>query len=227
MNWVLAGYAAIAAALGVLTGAGELVSTYKGDPAKALRSAPGLIYLAFNALIGVVAYQVVRALAATTDPSPTALGELGWAVAAGLGGVAIMRIKFLTVRVGDEQKSIGPGNLIDALLAHFDRQIDRRLALGRCKLVRTQMKGIDFDKAVHYVNVQIDGSLQNLPSEDRELLGIRAAEIAEAELPNREKAMSLGFLVLDLVGEEFLRELFAGTRSDFSENGDAPPPSDR
>ncbi len=223
MGWDVVACAGVAAVLGVLTAAGELVSTYKDEPGKALRTGPGVVYMGFNALIGVAAYLIVRAAAESPASELSALGELGWAVVGGLGGVALMRIKLFTVRFGDEQKSIGPGNLIDALLKHFDRQIDRQRALQRCQLVRETMEGIDVDKAMHFVNVQIGGSLQHLSPEDNEELGERSGEIAAAGLPMREKALALGFLILDFMGEDFLRDLFEGRRQEFLVKGQGQP----
>ncbi|MCP4545783.1 MAG: hypothetical protein GY835_04870 [bacterium] len=214
----------IAAGLGVLVAAGELVSRYRDEPGKALGNWPGFGYMAFNAGIGVIAYLIVCHI---PDPSGegSILGQLGSALVGGLGGITIMRAKFFTIRIGDVRKSIGPGNLIDTLLDYFDRQIDRQRALDRFRLVRELMKDIDFYKAAHYAKVQIAGALQNPSVADREKMGVRFREIADGDFPMREKAHALGFLILDLMGEDFLRDLFRDNRADFLIRADERSPN--
>ena len=128
--------------LGIISPLSELLPRFRDEPLKALLSLPGIIYLLFSGGFSVFAYQLLLLVDA---PEPQAIsGFLKHMLIGGFGATLILRARFFTVKVSNEEVAVSPGVLMDALLVYLDRQIDRKRALERIKLVRTEMEGVDF-----------------------------------------------------------------------------------
>lgn len=204
-DWVLY---LIAFIIGLIVASAEIISRYRDEPVKALGNWYGILYLFINGIFSIAAlFLLFLTGQIAEDPSQRLLGALG----AGFGAMIILRTKFFTFKsAGGEEISIGPGNVIDSLLNFIDKQIDRKRAINRTELVREVMEGIDFDKAKFYVSTLILGSMQNLSDEDKEDLGIKIKGIEERPVSPQEKSYALGYLILDFMGENFLKKVFKG-----------------
>ena len=89
------------------------------------------------------------------------------------------------------------------------QKIDRERALIRKNIVEKTMAHIDFLKAKGYVETTILASIQNPSPETTKFLMDAIEKIAEStEKQGKEKSLALGYLVLDIMGEKFLQELF-------------------
>ena len=175
---------------------------------KAIDNRYGVSYLLINGVFSSVALLVLflTGRLPSTDP----LQKLFGAFAAGFGAMVILRVKFFTIKSeGGEEISIGPGSVLDALVNYIDRQIDRSRAIERTELIKEVMEGIDFDKVKFYASTLILGSMQNLSGKDEEELGTGIKDIEETPVSPQEKSYALGFLMLDFMGENFLRKVFS------------------
>jgi hypothetical protein len=98
----------LAAALGGLVGAGELIARYRDPPAGALATLASWIYIGVNALASTVTLWLAILLQidfkATPDSAP-------WirALAAGFGAMAILRSSFFARQAGGVDVRIGRG----------------------------------------------------------------------------------------------------------------------
>lgn len=71
------------------------------------------------------------------------------------------------------------------------------------------MEGIDFDKARMPIIILMTRSMQGITESEMKELGRKVKETEQAvELSNQEKSYALGFMVLDLAGEDFFRKVF-------------------
>lgn len=198
----------VAFILGLFVAATEIISRYRDEPLKAIDNRYGFSYLLLNGILSSVALLVLflTGRIPPTDPLQKLLGAL----AAGFGAMVILRIKFFTIKSeGGEEISIGPGSVLDALVNYIDRQIDRSRAIERTELIKEVMEGIDFDKVKFYASTLILGSMQNLSAKDEEELGTGIKNIKESPVSPQEKSYALGFLMLDFMGENFLKEVFS------------------
>ncbi len=198
MDWLLA------FAVGLGTSLVELLSRYRDEPIKVIATSQfAWVYLLLNGCLALGAHAILLDSSFTTVDTQTQ--RAGLAVAAGLGAAVILRSRVFTARLGDEQISIGPGYVVDQLLGIIDAQIDRRRALQRVQIVVDVMKDKDFDGARIHASTMITGSRQNLSLQEQKDLANQIREVDDRKIPDQEKAYALGFILLDFMGEEFLK----------------------
>jgi hypothetical protein len=198
MEWVLA------FAVGLGTSLVELLSRYRDEPIKVIATSVfAWVYLLLNGFLAIGAHALL--LDAGFGEGETQIRRAGLAVASGLGAAVILRSRVFSARLGDEQVSIGPGYVVDQLLEIIDAQIDRRRALQRVQIVVDVMKGKDFDGSRIHSSTMITGSRQNLSLQDQKDLANQIREIGDRMIPDQEKSYALGFILLDFMGEEFLK----------------------
>ncbi len=198
MDWVLA------FAVGLGTSLVELLSRYRDEPLKVIATSQfAWVYLLLNGLLALGAHALL--LDSSFAETETEVRRAGLAVASGLGAAVILRSRVFTARLGDEQVSIGPGYVVDQLLSIIDAQIDRRRALQRVQIVVDVMKDKDFDGARIHSSTMITGSRQNLSLQEQKDLANQIREVVDRKIPDQEKSYALGFILLDFMGEEFLK----------------------
>lgn len=196
----------LALVIGTGTALVELLSRYRDEPFKVIaQSHFAWIYLALNGVLALGAYWVL--LTSDWAADATQVDRLGLSISAGLGAAVVLRSRVFTARLGDEQVSIGPGYVVDQLLAIIDRQIDRRRALQRVQIVVEAMDCKDFEKAKTFASTMITGSRQNLTLQEQKDLAAQIREVQDRRIGDQEKAYALGFILLDFMGEEFLDEI--------------------
>ncbi len=196
----------IAIFLSLLVAMAELFSKFRDEPFYVLKQPSALIYIAFN--IGIAVISLV--LISKTDFFDMTK-ELGWiksALTAGLGSAALMRSKFFKVTMDGKETAIGPEFIINIFLETLERLIDRERARRRKDLVENTMMKIDFSKAKQYVVSTIIASSQLASNETPKKLMKDADSIEHAQTGGMEKSLALGYLILDFMGEKFLKTLF-------------------
>ena len=197
MDWVLA------FVIGTGTSLVELLSRYRDEPFKVLATSQfAWIYLLLNGLLALGAHQIL--LEQNVADLEVETGRLGLAAIAGLSAAVVLRSKVFTARLGDESISIGPGYIVDQLLGIIDRQIDRRRALQRVRIVTRVMEGRDFEGSRVHASTMITGSRQNLSLQEQRDLANQIREILDRKISDQERSYALGFILLDFMGEEFL-----------------------
>lgn len=215
---------AVAIVIGALTAIAELLPRYQDEPFRAVLCVPGILYIAFNSVVSVIAFLTLL-FTAGTGVATDSLDQFKYALLGGLGGVVLLRTTIVSPKGEGGSAQIGPGNVIIAFQSSIDRQIDRLRARKRARLVKASMANMDFDKAKLYILTMITGSMQNLSSPEQEELGKRVGEIDVGKTSNREKAYALGFVVLNKLGEFGLKELFDNTDNDYRTTAAIPTPS--
>jgi len=199
-------YTWIAAALAACAALIELLARYRDEPFKAVFATFfSLLYLAINAGMGVLAHAAVL-FSIKSYADMVVFERIELAIAAGFGAAAILRARIINARVGSTDVPIGPAYVLDQLLIILDRQIDRKRAVQRTRLVKKKMQGLDYDKAGPYAKVMIRSSMQNLSIQSDKALD-RGFDIIDKIADEQDKAYALGFLILDYAGEK-LFEVF-------------------
>ena len=111
---------------------------------------------------------------------------------------------------------IGPDAVISSILRIVDRKIDRKRASARQQLVFECAKliadaagpNLDFNNPNNFVSISL-ASFQNLSTEEKQAILAKGEELKLKlkDAPNLFKAMVLGFMLLDIAGEENFRAI--------------------
>jgi hypothetical protein len=200
--------------LGISVGAAEIVSRYKDEPIEAVRGLSGISYLILNGVISVFVCAVLLHYAQNKSTLAALKGEpLITSLLAGMSAMALMRSKLFTFKGdGGHEYAIGPDVIFSMFLRTIDRKIDRHRVRRRHAVVYEAVAGIrDSVQAIAFLQSSI-ASFQNLSQEERELLNNRVEQISkDSALDERLKLMRLGFIFLDITGEdnyiEFMKRL--------------------
>jgi hypothetical protein len=206
---VMVGYYFISAACGSLVACAEVVSRYRDEPLKAICCWWGLSYIVLNALLSVAAYAILSITGTVSSTMATA-DLVRNAILAGFGAAVVMRAKIFNLRLsGGERVSFGPDFVIDTFLNMLDRQIDRRRAYRRSQIVMSKMEDISFEDVKMPMVTLLTSSMQNLTASEELHLGEELRKLTDtAEFSNQDKSYALGFLVMDLAGEDFFKKVF-------------------
>jgi hypothetical protein len=227
-------YATLAIFFGELVGFSEIISRYRDEPLRATFNRYGILYLVINGALSGCAYFLLRAygtriLPAAQDPPLLA------ATVAGFGAMAILRSKLFVFRSDDGKDiPIGPDLVISSALRIVDRKIDRLRAARRQQLVfelATRIAKVmgsesDFDNPNSFVTISL-ASFQNLGTEEKQQIVNKSEELREKlkGKPSLFKAMVLGFVVLDIAGEENFRAIMQDLEEYLRSIGPAKPTS--
>ncbi|MEE4356770.1 MAG: hypothetical protein V2I97_09885 [Desulfococcaceae bacterium] len=213
---------AITLMLSFLLAVAELFSKFRDEPFLVIKSNAAWAYILLNILIAVGSLHLLTG----TDFFAAPEKEMEWlkaAFLAGLGSAVLMRSKFIKISVNGKEAAIGPEVIINVFLDTLESHIDRERALIRKKLVESSMKGIDFAKASEYVLTTIPGARQTLTPESIHPIMDEMKKIHESPMRPPNKSIALGYLVLDIMGESFLKNLFNDeNREEFREGAEHP-----
>ena len=194
----------LAATLGALVGATELVARYRDAPKDVLRLRAAILYIGLNALAAGIALIVIDAFGWTFGMKSDAVPVVKVAVA-GLGAMALFRSALFTVRTGDVDVDAGPHALLKVILGTVDRAVDRKRAYRRSITVKEIMAGVDFDKARQALPAYCLALMQNVSVEEQQAVANEVAKLEAADLGQTIKSRSLGLLLLNVIGEDVLR----------------------
>jgi hypothetical protein len=209
-------YATLAVFFGELVGFSEIITRYRDEPLRATFNRYGIFYLLINGALSACAYFLLRAYGARIFPAAQDPPLLA-ATVAGFGAMAVLRSKLFVFRTDDGKDiPIGPDLIISSILRIIDRKIDRLRAARRQQLVFELAKRIaavmgsesDFDNPNSFVSISL-ASFQNLSTEEKQQIVAKSEELREKlkGKPSLFKAMVLGFIVLDIAGEENFRAI--------------------
>lgn len=192
--------------LSLLLGLAELFSKFQDEPFLVVRSKTAWAYVLLNVLISLAAfYMIIHSKLLGTAQT---MDMMEASFMAGLGSAVLMRSKFLKINVRGKEAAIGPEMIINVFLETLERQIDRERALTRKTLVEQCMKDIDFERSWEYVITTIQGARQTASPEIIRELVDNVEKIRQFPTDPVDKSYALGYLVLDAMGETFLKQLF-------------------
>jgi hypothetical protein len=216
----------VAAFLGGLVGAAELVARYRDAPGVALRTRPAVLYIVINIVASVAALALVRTFGwQFSVPQATGPLAVAWTqvLISGIGAMALFRTSLFVVRAGDKDIGIGPSSFLQVFLAAADREVDRERANARAAKVGEVMKDIDFDKAVNALPPFCLALMQNLPDDAQVELG-KSIELLKnsTSIDPQVKVRLLGLELVNAVGADVLEKAVT-TLGDEIKTTPAPP----
>lgn len=207
---------AVALFIGGLVGAVELFQRYRFEPLPAITNRWGIGYVTFNAAAAALAFYVALQAGLVSIHSST-LDWLRWGALAGVGSSALLRTKLFNIRITEgEERAVGPEILLQSILLVIDRELDRYRGIRRYEAVHTLFDAIDFDRAKLRLTTQLFAALQQVTEDDVRKVLARVDEIEQmTDIAAQDKAYLLGYQLLDLVGEPFLRSVLAKHRQEY------------
>jgi hypothetical protein len=192
-------------ALGTVTAFAEIIGKFRDEPLKSLTTAHAVFYHLFNGLISVLALKIYFMNA---GPAATDLEQFKAVIIAGLGAMLLMRSKLFNIRVGSEDVSFGPEQIIKVFLSFMEGAIDRVRAQSRIDFVRKELNNIDFDRVIPYCETML-AAAQTLNHQDRQEIGEEVDKLRTTNVETQLKSYRLGFLLLNRMGEDYVSKLFA------------------
>jgi len=193
-------------------GASELIGRYRDAPFHTLWTPAAGFYVAINALAALAAFILIHRFKVQfglADSDPNLL--LVQAMVAGFGSMAFFRSSLFTIKVGDTDVSVGPGIFFQVLLFATDRACDRQRASRRTALVTSIMNGVSFSAARDALPSFCFELMQNLPSVEAQRVRQAVDGLATAQnMRDADKALSLGLMLMNVVGSSVLQEAVRG-----------------
>jgi hypothetical protein len=119
--------------------------------------------------------------------------------------MALFRTSLFIVKAGGTDLGIGPSGLLQAMLAAADRGVDRRRASSRAKDIKI-METVSFSKAHASLPALCLTLMQDVSAEDQQKLGDQVALLVNDDMPGETKSRVLGLLLMNVVGEQVLRD---------------------
>jgi hypothetical protein len=180
------------------------------------------MYLMINGVVSESAFFVLWVFAPKILPVLQGQPFLT-AVVAGFGAMAVFRSKLFIFRSEDgKEYPIGPDIVLTSILRIVDRKIDRLRAARRQQLMYQRATAIaellptdeDFQNAANFLVVSMS-SFQNLSDGEKKEIVERVNNIKTElkDAPNLYKAMTLGFALLNIAGEENFGGMMANLES--------------
>lgn len=208
----------LVAIFGALAGIGELISRYQDAPLLAIKTAPGVLYLSVNGAASILALAMG---AVVIEPANQAAGFsneelLQLLLIAGFGSLAFFRAKVVTLRVGDNDVGVGPSFILETVLRAADRAVDRVRAEPRATTVSDIMQGVAFEESKVVLPAYCFALMQNVTVEEQQKVALEIDGLTGTDMPDRVKALSLGLLLLNIVGERVLTIAVEQLRTEFT-----------
>jgi hypothetical protein len=194
--------------LGALIGGSELVARYRDAPARVLWTLPAGLYIGLNGVAAALALTVVRGLDVRfgLDEAVGADSVL-WIqiLTSGIGAMAVFRSSVFSLRVGEQDISIGPSSFLQIILGAADRSVDRLRARARAEKVAEIMDGVAFGKAEEALPAYCLALMQNLPQDDQKALGEEIGRLSASTMDEETKALVMGLALMNTVGPGVLQ----------------------
>ncbi len=199
--------AAVAAGLiGLLVGTSELLTRYRDSSSAALRNVPAALYLGINALASVAAFAVAYVADWKFGTNATGNELLCLQVAVGgFGAVALFRSSLFLVHPSGTDVNVGPANILQSLLDATNREIDRARGSERFPQVAKMMQGVEFSEAYKVLPTVILASMQNLSDDDQAAFANQLKVLADSQIEDWAKSLTLGLTLEALVGRRVLQ----------------------
>lgn len=198
-------------ALGMATAFAEIISKFGDEPIKALKTWHSLLYHVLNGGVAVFALYFL-ALATGTRPDFAGVDdmvELQYAVAAGVGAMLLLRSKLFNIKVGEENVSFGPDQMVKIIFKFMESEIDRLRARDRMKFVVKYLSNIHFDNVYNHCVTMFGRAGQVLGEVEKKACLDELVKLkSNTELDLQQKSYHLGFIFLNRMGERFVSDLF-------------------
>lgn len=197
----------LVALLGVAIGVSELLSRYRDAPWATIKHGSSLFYLFLNGAAAFMALFLMRTFGwADCGDDPCSLAQSTQHVlAAGLGGMAVLRASVMTLKIQGEDVGVGPAALIQIYLNVADRATDRSRARVRAESIANLMGPISFEKSGTALPAACFALMQNVTAEEQTVVSQQVNSLTSAEMSDSIKSILLGLSLLDIVGHSALK----------------------
>ena len=198
-------------ALGMATAFAEIISKFSDEPLKALKTWHSLFYHVLNGAVAVFALYFLALATGKPDDfrGVDDMVELQYAVAAGVGAMLLLRSKLFNIKVGEENVSFGPDQMVKIIFKFMESEIDRLRARDRMRFVSKYLTNIHFDKVYDHCVTMFGRAGQVLGDNEKQSCLRELSELkANAKLDVQQKSYHLGFIFLNRMGERFVSDLF-------------------
>ncbi len=211
--WITAISFGGASALSALVGYVELLQRYSAGTNLTffLRDNLARTFMLVHAIAGGVAWIVLPELSSQIASNPALHAGV-----AGLGALAILRLSFMNVGSGDKRVSIGPGALVDILVANLDQRIDQNRAADSIREVAKVVDGLNFERAARDLTAACAAAMERLPEESGRKLAEEVSAIQLKMVDERTKLITLGIVLRKYVGLAVLGQLLEATKEGLS-----------
>lgn len=208
--------------LGMVTALAEIIGKFRDEPLKSLQTPHAVFYHVLN---GAIAAFALKVLYLNAGPIITEVDQFKAVLLAGLGSMLLMRSRFFNIKVGGEDVSFGPEQVIKVFLSFMEGAIDRVRAQSRIDFVRTTLANIDFDKVTPYTETMLEAA-QIFEDKDRKELESGIDQLRATNIDKQLKSYRLGFLLLNSMGEAYVSKLFDEPPSDWLIKAPVPEKSE-
>jgi hypothetical protein len=209
--------AVIVAILAGVVGLAELVGRYRSNPTYALRkSVAAWLYVAINALAGVGALLLIRAM--DWDFGQTSHVDIWQVLVAGFGAIAFFRSSLFVARVGGSNVGVGPSLVLGALLDACDRQVDRESAKKLADVLQLEplLVGLDPKTLTFALPVLCLALMQNFSTTDQTQLGAELLIVRnDTTLSEQAKMRAVVVQVSKYFGEDVVSRVLENARDIF------------
>ncbi len=193
-------------AIGALVGLAELLGRYRDQPRALFLCTSSWVYILLNASASVVALYLAETLnwsLGIQSQDALMIARLG---VASFGAMAVLRTSLFNLKTDDQIVSIGPNAILESLLGAADRGVDRRRAISRSKDASEIMRDISFEKSHAVLSAFCLSLLQNASAQDQQKLRDAVNALGQRQdMTDSQKSMTLGLLLMNLVGPQVLR----------------------
>lgn len=197
--------------LGMTTAFAEIISKFDDEPMKALKTPPALFYHVLNGLIAVFALYLLALIAGTSldFSGVTAMDQLKYAMTAGFGAMLLMRSKLFNIKVGADNVSFGPEQIINILFRFMESAIGRVRARARRDFIEKKLSNIKFDAVYDHSVMTLRRAVRTFSPDElgKCLEDLRSVmkRVSETQI----KSYELGYVIYDKLGEDFVSDLFS------------------
>jgi AIG2 family protein len=205
--------------LGMLTALAEVISKFRDEPLKSLRTPHAVLYHILNGVIAAFGLYVYQLSVGRLEADQERLKAV---IVAGFGSMLLMRSKLFNIKMDGEDVSFGPEQIVRVFFSFMEGAIDRVRAQSRIDFVLSTLENIDFDHALPYCLTMLQAS-QTLGDKERSDLEIEIEKLKKATTDKQLRSYRLGFLLLNVGGEAYVAKLFSRIPVEWRIKAPAPP----
>lgn len=193
--------------IGAFVGVGELISRYKDDPYEAIANRHAILYTLVNVLASLAALLALKTLdlgsgGSVINGEGAASVRVGYVLLAGFGAMGVLRSAAFTMRVGQDDISIGPSALLQIMLAAADRAVDRDRAKVRAQLMARTMESLPFSQIEQSLPQLAFSMMQNVKEEEKQAFNKDLEELrGKTTMDEVTKSICMGLSLSNIVGQ--------------------------
>lgn len=200
------GYFFLAFTISCIAAGAELCSRYTDGPGKIFSFPESYFYLAVNGLAGCMAYWATISWGINSNSTPA--HSIATVILSSCAAMVILRSSLANVKNGEKTFSAGLAPILQIFLDTADRAFDRKRSEITLKEIKNIMQNIDFEKAAKDLPATCFSIMQNISSEEKEVVGRQVQQIGNAEFEsNLTKVINLGIVVSQLTGNDLLKSV--------------------